>query len=60
MCPTPRKRLGDVLRERHSIDENALEAALAEQQDGTMRLGEILLQRGAVAKDDLIAALERQ
>jgi len=53
-----KKRLGDVLRERKRITENDLEKALHEQQAGSLLLGEHLLQRGLVSKDDVVTALE--
>ncbi len=58
MTGSRRKRLGEVLRERKRINMEALEAALEEQQKGTALLGELLLQRGIVAKEDLVSALE--
>src|SRR2546423_8307322 len=53
-----RRRLGDVLRERKHIAIEDLEKTLAEQSQTTRLLGEMLLERGLVKKDDLIAALE--
>ncbi|HUQ49369.1 MAG TPA: hypothetical protein VM056_01540, partial [Terriglobales bacterium] len=53
-----RKRLGDVLRERKQITVEDLDQVLNEQQDTTRLLGELLLERNLVSKDDLVAALE--
>ncbi len=53
-----RKRLGEVLRERKQVAPEALEKALTEQQKTATLLGEFLLDRGLVSKDDLISALE--
>jgi type IV pilus assembly protein PilB len=53
-----RKRLGDVLRERKQITVEDLDQVLADQQESTRLLGELLLEKGLVSKDDLVAALE--
>src|SRR5258706_5443936 len=53
-----RKRLGDVLRDRKRISEADLDKALQEQQAGSLLLGEFLLQRGLVSKDEVVTALE--
>ena len=53
-----RKRVGEVLREKKRLTEEALESALAEQARTQALLGEILLTSGSVAREDLIAALE--
>ncbi len=53
-----RKRLGDVLRERKQITVEDLDKVLSEQQESTRLLGELLLEKGLVSKDDLVAALE--
>ena len=53
-----RKRIGDVLREKKRITHEALEEALLEQAKGSLLLGEFLLSRSLVSKDDVIAALE--
>ena len=53
-----KKRLGDVLRERGHISIDALTKALQEQQRKTILLGEVLLQRRVVHKQDLVTALE--
>ena len=56
--PPRRKRLGDVLRENSRISHEQLEQAIEEQRKGSHLLGELLLQRGLVAKVDIISALE--
>jgi len=56
--PPRRKRLGDVLRENARITHEQLEQAIEEQRKSSHLLGELLLQRGLVAKIDIIAALE--
>src|SRR4051812_29792485 len=53
-----RKKLGQVLQERGHIGPIALAQAVAEQQGKVIHLGELLLDRDLVAKNDLIAALE--
>jgi type IV pilus assembly protein PilB len=54
----PRRRLGDVLRERTQISADVIDQVVAEQGKTTMLLGELLLQRNIVRKEDLTAALE--
>src|SRR5215471_3601261 len=56
--PMPRRRLGDVLRERAQIPADVIDQIVAEQGKTTMLLGELLLQRNIVRKEDLTAALE--
>ncbi len=54
-----KKRLGDVLRERKRVKQEDLDQALADQQQtGSALLGELLLGRGLVGKEDLVSALE--
>lgn len=53
-----KKRLGEVLQERQRISSADLEKVIEEQRKSYMLLGELLLRRGIVAKDDLISALE--
>ena len=56
-----RKRLGQVLVERKRISHEALEQVVQEQEAGNAQLGflgELLLERGLVGRDDLVAALE--
>src|SRR5581483_8850318 len=57
-APQRRKRLGDVLRENSRITHEQLEQAIEEQRKSSHLLGELLLQRGLVAKIDIIQALE--
>lgn len=52
-----RKRLGEVLSERGHISPSDLAKALREQQGKVIHLGELLLQRRLVNKDQLLAAL---
>ena len=57
----PRKRLGYVLVERKRISSEVLEQVAKEHQAKGPQagfLGELLLERGLVSKDDLVAALE--
>jgi type IV pilus assembly protein PilB len=53
-----RKKLGEALHERGKITTGDLEKMIAEQQGKLIHLGELLLDRGIVAKDDLASALE--
>src|ERR1700676_852941 len=53
-----KKKLGEVLRDRGKISPEALLTAIAEQQGKVIHLGELMLERGLVDKDDLAAALE--
>jgi len=52
-----RKRLGEVLSERGHISPSDLAKALRERQGKVIHLGELLLQRKLVNKDQLLAAL---
>ena len=52
-----RKRLGEVLSERGHISPADLAKALREQQGKVIHLGELLLQRKLVGKDQLLSAL---
>ena len=52
-----KKRLGEVLRERGHISQAELTKVIEEQQGKLIHLGELMLERGAVAKKDLGAAL---
>ena len=62
--PAKRKRIGDVLRERGSIDQKDLDRALATQrtlglrQQKSVRLGEVLIHVFHVKKGEVAAALE--
>lgn len=53
-----KKKLGEVLRERGHISPINLAQAVAEKQGKAVLLGELLLQRGLVDKDQLTSALE--
>jgi len=56
-----RKRLGEALVEARRISPAALEKIVEEQEKQGAELGllgELLLKRGLVSKDDLAAALE--
>ena len=53
-----RKKLGEVLRERQQISCEALDSAIQEQKKKLVRLGELLLHKEAVQKDELVSALE--
>ena len=52
-----KKRLGEVLRERGHISLDTLSKAIEEQGEKLVRLGELMLERSLVAKEDLVAAL---
>lgn len=52
-----RKRLGDVLSERGHISPGDLATALTDQQGKVIHLGELLLQRKLVSKQELLSAL---
>src|SRR5271154_8208 len=52
-----KKRLGEILRERNHVSVENLDKAIQEQQVKLVHLGELLLQRGAVSKADLVSAL---
>ena len=54
-CP-----IGAVLVERGAIDESQLQAALAEQQQSGRRLGEILIDSGAITWNALAHAIAAQ
>jgi type IV pilus assembly protein PilB len=53
-----KKKLGEVLRERGNISAGDLSKIVAEQQGKVMRLGELMLERSLVTKDELASALE--
>ena len=52
-----KKRLGEILRERNHVSVENLDKAIQDQQGKLVHLGELLLQRGAVSKSDLVSAL---
>jgi hypothetical protein len=56
----PWRRLGELLIERDLIDGRTLEDALEVQAASGGRLGEVLVNRGALEASDLIAALAEQ
>ena len=53
-----RKKLGEVLRDSGKISSAELQAVVAEQQGKVIHLGELMLERGLVSKEDLGEALE--
>ena len=53
-----KKKLGEVLRERGHISAGDLSKIVAEQQGKVMRLGELMLERSLVTKEELASALE--
>ncbi len=53
-----RKKIGEVLRDRGKISSADLQKVIGEQQGKMILLGELMLERGLVAKEDLGAALE--
>ncbi len=53
-----KKRLGEALRERGKISAADLQNMISQQQGTLIHLGELLLDRGIVAKEDLAEALE--
>ena len=58
----PRQRLGDVLKLSGAVSERDLEVTIQEQlkqEDRSVRLGELLLQKGLVSKEQLSAALQQ-
>jgi type IV pilus assembly protein PilB len=53
-----KKKVGEVLRDKGKISTADLEMVVAEQQGKVAQLGELMLERGLIAKDDLVDALE--
>ena len=53
-----RKKIGEVLQDRGKISPTDLQKVIGEQQGKMIHLGELMLERGLVAKADLGAALE--
>lgn len=53
-----RKKIGEVLQDRGKISPTDLQRVIGEQQGKMIHLGELMLERGLVAKADLGAALE--
>jgi type IV pilus assembly protein PilB len=56
--PMKKKRLGEALQERGKISAADLQNMIGQQQGTLIHLGELLLDRGIVAKEDLAEALE--
>lgn len=52
-----KKRLGEILRERNQVSADDLNRAIQDQQGKLVHLGELMLQRGIVSKENLISAL---
>jgi type IV pilus assembly protein PilB len=52
-----KKRLGEVLRDRGHISPADLDKAIQDQQGKLVHLGELMLERGLVTKQDLAGAL---
>jgi type IV pilus assembly protein PilB len=53
-----KKKVGEVLRDKGKISTADLEMIVGEQQGKVAQLGELMLERGLIAKDDLVDALE--
>jgi type IV pilus assembly protein PilB len=53
-----KKKIGEVLQDRGKISPADLQKVIGEQQGKVIHLGELMLERGLVAKEDLGAALE--
>ena len=53
-----KKKLGEILRDRGQISPVDLHKVIGEQQGKVIHLGELMLERGLVGKEDLGAALE--
>jgi type IV pilus assembly protein PilB len=53
-----KKKLGEVLRERGHISAGDLSKIVADQQGKVIRLGELMLERALVTKEELASALE--
>ncbi len=53
-----KRRLGEVLKDSGHIGASDLEKAIEEQKGKAIRLGELLLERNLIQRDDLIPALE--
>ncbi len=52
-----KKRLGEILRERDQVSADGLNKAIQDQQGKLIHLGELLLDRGLVSKENLATAL---
>lgn len=53
-----KKKIGEILQDRGKISPADLQKVIGEQQGKVIHLGELMLERGLVAKEDLGAALE--
>ena len=53
-----KKKIGEVLQDRGKISPADLQKVIGEQQGKVIHLGELMLERGLIAKEDLGAALE--
>jgi type IV pilus assembly protein PilB len=53
-----KKKIGEVLQDRGKISSDDLQKVIGDQQGKVIHLGELMLERGLVAKEDLAAALE--
>jgi general secretion pathway protein E len=54
------RKLGEILVSLGKLDPEELESVLIAQRNTSLRLGEYLLQRGAITEDDLLTALSLQ
>jgi type IV pilus assembly protein PilB len=53
-----KKKVGEILRDQGKISPADLEMIIAEQQGKVIHLGELMLERGLIGKEDLAGALE--
>ena len=53
-----KKKVGEILRDRGKISPADLEQVVGEQRGKVIQLGELMLERGLVGKEDLADALE--
>ncbi len=53
-----KKRLGEILKAKGRITESDLQAAIAQQRGKALLLGELLLSRGLVSRDELASGLQ--
>jgi type IV pilus assembly protein PilB len=60
LTETPRKRLGEILVEMGAVTPEQVEAALAHQRGGAMRVGEALVALGHTDEATVARALARQ
>jgi hypothetical protein len=54
------RKLGEILVSLGKLEPDELESVLIAQRNTSLRLGEYLLQRGAITEDDLLTALSLQ